>query len=411
MQKKIFRHILFLSFFWVPAMIQAQPAGLKQSLLELNRAFALQTDSILKDYLAPDFSVATYTGEYARQTLAAILKNYRLDSLTYLDAKQQAAGWMVKVKVHGGRTNHSTIHLDQSFRLLHIGLADQLYGMNRDTAAKKLAVIPFEVHNGSIIVTVTINKSKRPLRLLFDTGADGMMLGKSLADSIGLSVSYKNNASVAGGSIDIDVSENNNVHFNGFTLDGQSIAIFDRLGEGIDGILGNTVAQRYITAVNYAKKEITLYSFGQFTPPHNAHVVPVEANSGNIKINAVLSIHKEKPLKASFIFDTGAGYELIVFRPFVLKHKLLVDNFRVDSTGSTMSLGVNSPVFFGKAALLEIPPSIRLPQLTVALMGSAGGTAGPSHIDGSLGVKFISRYNFTINLMDKYIVFSQRDTK
>jgi hypothetical protein len=402
-----FRLFVGLPVFFFSVETTAQSDTIKQRVTALSRAFAARTDSVIKLYFAEDFSVATYMGSEAVECLNAVLKTYHLDSLSFQHAEHKGAEWIVKVKIHGGKNETSNIYLNEQFQLLRIDLADLLYGMNRETTARQVAVIPFEESNGSIIITVTINESKRPLRLLFDTGADGMMLNKSLADSTGLKISHSKQASVVGGSINIEVSSNNNVHLNGFTLDKQSIAVFNKPANGTDGIIGNIITRRYITQVDYTRKEIILYSFGQFVLKPNERAIPVDVTTGNIRINATLSIHKDKPLKARFIFDTGAGYELIVFRPFVLQHKLLVDNFRVDSTSATTSLGVTSPVFFGKAAVLQIPPAIRIQDLPVALMGSGGKALNKEPgIDGSLGIHFISRYNFTINLMNKYVAIS-----
>ncbi len=398
---------LMLFFFQAPAI--AQPEAIKQRITAFNGAFAARTDSVLKPYLAEDFSVAAYMGTAATECLNTVLKSYRLDSLSYQHAQRQGTEWVVNVIIHGAEKETGNIYLNEHLQLLRFDLADRLYGMNRGAAAREVAVIPFEERNGSIIITVTVNESKRPLRLLFDTGADGMMLDKSQADSIGLRISHSKQAAVVGGNINIEVSGNNNVHLNGFTVDRQSIAVFNKPADGTDGIIGNTITRRYITQVNYSRKEIILYSFGQFTLKSNEQVIPVDVTTGNIRMSAILNMHKDKPLKAWFILDTGADYELIVFRPFVLKHKLLVDNFQVDSTGSTVSLGVNSPVFFGKADLLQILPAINISHFPVALMGSVDRTsAGRQGVDGSLGIKFISRYNFTINLMDKYVALSNR---
>lgn len=407
MQKFFFGLSAGLSVFFFPVAAGAQPKAIKQKITAINQAFAARTDSTIKQHLAADFSVGAYMGHTAVQCLNTVLKNYSLDSLSFQHAQQQAGGWRVNVKIHGAKNDSSNIFFNENLQLLRLDLADQLYGMNRGVKAEQVAVIPFEETNGSIIVTVTINESKRPVRLLFDTGADGMMLGTSLADSIGLAISHNKQASVVGGSVNIAISANNKIHLNGFTLDQQSIAVFDKPGSGVDGIIGNAITKRYITTVNYNRKEIILYSFGQFALNLNEKPVPVDVTTGNIRMNATLSIHRDKPLKAGFILDTGASYDLIVFRPFVLKHKLLVDNFRADSSGATVSLGVSSPVFYGKAALLQILPAINIQGLPVALMGSGGGTTSrTSDIDGSLGIHFISRYNFTINLMDKYVSFS-----
>ncbi|MDR3297399.1 MAG: aspartyl protease family protein, partial [Prevotellaceae bacterium] len=56
-------------------------------------------------------------------------------------------------------------------------------------------VIPFERDSSSIVVHLQLNNSQRSLRFLFDTGADGMALRKSLADSLGIEPTRQNDVS------------------------------------------------------------------------------------------------------------------------------------------------------------------------------------------------------------------------
>jgi predicted aspartyl protease len=397
---------LGIGFLLQGLVMQAQEDILKERINLVRAAFAMHTDSLMRSFLAKDFSVGAYMGRAAMQNLDAVLNKYKLDSLVYEQLQQQDSTWVVLAKAYNASNFTTYLYFNRNFELLHFDIADQLYGMNRNVESRKVATIPFEDRNGSIILTVTVNNSKRPLKLLFDTGADGMMLNKALADTLGLEVSHQQEASVVGGSINIGISRNNTVHLNDFAINQQSIAVFGNREHGTDGIIGNTIAKRYITYIDYDKKELTLFTFGKFNSLPGEKRIPVNVSSGNMQINAVLSMRKEKPVEAKFILDTGAGYELIVFRPLVLKHKLLVDGFKPDSTGATVSMGISTPVFYGKAEQLKLLPAFTLNNLPVALMGSGANTAAwQPGMDGSIGIRFISRYNFAINLMEKYIAF------
>jgi len=404
MRKKIFLgiHLLFLG-----VAVHAQEAELKARIEKVSAAFLTHTDSLMRPFLAKDFSVGAYMGRSALQNLKAVLSNYKLDALVYNGLQQKDSNWLVSAKGRNADSFVTHFYFNKNLELRHFDIADKLYGMNRNSESRKVATIPFESRNGSIILTVTLNKSQRPLKLLFDTGADGMMISKALADTLGLVASHQQQASVVGGNIDIGISRNNTVHFNDFEIDQQSIAIFGNREPGTDGTIGNTIAKRYITYVDYDKKELTLYTFGKWNAfTGGGSQVPVDVSSGNIQMDAVLSVQKEKPINAKFILDTGAGYELIVFRPLVLKHRLLVDGFKADSSGATVSMGISTPVFYGKASQLTLRPDFIVNNLPVTLMGSGASTASwRPGMDGSLGIKFISRYNFVINLMEKYVAF------
>jgi hypothetical protein len=276
--------------------------------------------------------------------------------------------------------------------------------------AKEVARIPFESRNGTIILTVKLNDFSRPLKLLFDTGADGMALSQSLADSIGLKVARTQKASVVGGTMDISVSTGNTVHMGNFDFKNQSIAIFKEMRkEGTDGIIGNTLARHYIVKVDYDRKEMLLYNFGDFEETSGA-AIPFSIPSGLFIIPGTLSITTDQPYAGNFVFDTGAAYSLICFRPFVKQHRLLVSGFKAENHGSTTSMGVTTPTFAGKAAAFSFSNLPALRNMSVTLMAGGGQSESWNPgFDGSIGVGLISKYNFTINMQKKeiYIIPNQ----
>lgn len=238
--------------------------------------------------------------------------------------------------------------------------------------AKLVAKIPFESRNGTIILNVKLNDFPRPLKLLFDTGADGMAVGAGLADSIGLKITRTQKASVVGGAMDISVSSGNTVHMGNFDFENQSIAIFKEMHkEGTDGIIGNTLARHYIVKVDYDRKELLLYNFGDFEEKGGT-AIPFTIPAGLFIIPGTLSITADQPHTGNFVFDTGAAYNLICFRPFVKQHKLLVSGFKSESQGSTVSMGMTTPTFAGKAetfSFSNVPP---LKNMSVTLMAGRG---------------------------------------
>lgn len=270
--------------------------------------------------------------------------------------------------------------------------------------AKEVARIPFESRNGSIILTIKLNDFQRPLKFIFDTGADGMALSRQLADSAGLKTSHVQTANVVGGTQEVAISMKNQVHMGSFTFKDQNIAIFNQFKiAGIDGILGNTLAKAYIVEVDYDSKTVVLHNPDE---PFSARgkVVPFNVNKGIFLVDATLNLMPDQPHIGNFVFDTGAHYGLICFRPFVRKNKLLISGFKPTSQSATMSMGVATPTFSGKASSLLLGKGLEIKDLDVTLMaGSGSEQADGRQFDGSVGINFISQYNFTINLPKKEI--------
>ncbi|MFT3902789.1 MAG: retropepsin-like aspartic protease [Niabella sp.] len=404
--KKIF---LSIGFIYCAVAGFAQQKETLQVISLLNNAFRNKSTEALQDVLAKDFSMGTYMGSAAIFGLKSALGNYKLDSFVLEKVQQQDSFFVADLKVVGAKETATKLYLSKAYKIQRMDLLDGLYGMERDKPAIKVATIPFEEDNGSIILNITLNESKRRLRFLFDTGADGMMISTALADSVGLKITKEQNASVVGGNIDIKISAGNIVRLNDFELPQQNIAVYGEANPQHDGIIGNTITKRYITHIDYDKKEMTLYTLGQYTPESAKMKMPVETSTGNILFPAVIYMQEDKPIPGHFTFDTGAGYYLIVFRPTVLKHRMLVSGFVQDSASSTVSMGIATPVFHGKAKSITLAPSWKVNTFPVTLMGGSAANANWNpETSGSLGIRFISQYNFTINLVDRYISFTPR---
>jgi len=272
---------------------------------------------------------------------------------------------------------------------------------------KPVATIPFEVVHGSIVLKIKINNHAKVFNLLFDTGADGMALDKTLADSIGLKITRSNNASVVGGSMKIDISGDNDVTLeNGFVLKHQSIAVFPQTGKDLDGIIGNTMTRNYITKIDFNKQELSLYNFEGYEYEKGGTIVPITIPAGLFIIPGNIEIVSGKSSSGNFVFDTGASYNLICFRPFVKQNRLLVSGFTSEYHASTVSMGISSPTFNGKANSFSFTNMPVIKDMPITLM--AGGGQNESWnpgFDGSIGMGIISRYNFTINRKKNEIYF------
>ena len=391
--------ILFFSFF---SSLFAQ-----DHQWYLQRAFEKQDTSALSPALAGDFSIAGFTHQSARYCLQQILNTKIINHIESIE--QQTDHPILVFKDHKGKLDTTKVRFNEEGKIKQIELFDRLYGIKRAANPKLIAKIPFENKNGSILLKLSINGTGRTLNMLFDTGADGMALDEKKANEIGLKVTRENNASVVGGTQQIKVSEGNYVEIGELKMDNMSIAIFpSRPDDHSDGIIGNSILRRYITHIDYDNNKLSLFEFGDFNYPGEGKPIPITFPQGVIHLHADLSITGEAPIRGDFIFDTGAGYSLIAFRPFVKEHKLLVSGFKSEVSSSTSSLGTVTPTFTGIAqslALENMEPMLKFP---ISLMGgsSANKDWNPG-ADGSLGVRAISRYNHYINLLDGEIYLSK----
>lgn len=376
---------------------------------KLFQAFQQKDTTFLTGELASNFSIAGHTDAGAKFRLDQIVKNYRISKIDIKADRKVKRGHVMQLAILDkvNKSINAEALFDTTDKLVHLSLFDQLYGMQRMDSAKLRAVIPFENHNGSIYLKVKINGYDKPLRLLFDTGADGMAVSQQLADRIGLKITREKNASVVGGHAKIQISENNTVGLDTLNIEKQSIAIFPEMGRDGDGIIGNTIIRRYITHIDYDNNLLSLYEFGGFQYSGQGTLVPISMPSGVMVLPGQLDITQGKSYAGRFVFDTGASYDLICFRPFVRQNKLLVSGFKPEAQAATVSMGISSPTFLGKSHQFAISPLPPMAGLPITLMGgTADNEQWQPGVDGSIGIRLLSRYNMTINLAESEVFFA-----
>lgn len=385
--------------------VSAQSNGI-QVVNQLNEAFKQKSTSPIKESLAANFSIGAYTNRSALSILQSLTERYPCDSIVFNKETQVQHGKQIDVTVYptGKTAIKSALHTDSNNKVLYIDIFDQLYGMNRYKPSKLRAIIPFEVINNAIVLTLKLNNSTRPLKFLFDTGADGMAISEALADTLGLKATRKQNASVVGGSMQISISEKNDVHLDTFVLKNQSIALFKSLDKGTDGLIGNTMTKQYITKVDFDKKELSLYDFGRYAYEVSGKSIPITTPEGLFILPGTVEVTPTKANVGEFVFDTGASYSLICFRPFVKQNKLLVSGFKPEYHGSTTSMGMSTPTYSGRANSFSFAQMPKISNFPITLMAGGGQSESWNPgFDGSIGIRIISRYNFTINLQEKEI--------
>jgi predicted aspartyl protease len=306
-----------------------------------------------------------------------------------------------------------------------------------------VAEIPFRLVDNSIVLTLRLNDSDRELSFLFDTGANGLAIRRDLADSLGIAVSYSQQAGFVGGSSRVQISSGNLVHLtNRLSFGAQNIAIFDNIRRGMDGIIGLNLIRHHVARIDFDRQTISLYNFGEGPRDGEGEIkngadndngngtvsgadeiaVPITMRGGMMFVPSVLSLTGDTAVRADFLFDTGANYSLIVFSDFVRDRGLLVGGFKPESIGTTVSMGLSTPVYHGRASELSVGDVV-VTDLPVTLQtaksrgangqsgsGGAGDTGGTGNsIDGSLGIRFWSRYNITVDMLKQEIYLSSRN--
>jgi hypothetical protein len=262
-----------------------------------------------------------------------------------------------------------------------------------------VARIPFELQNSRIVVSMKINDSPKTLRMLFDTGADGVGLKKSVADDIGVKENRIQTTQVVGASMQVGISEKNTLVFDSLKIPNQNIAIFPDHNDDLDGLFGSAFLRYYNTCIDFENSVIELYSFGEKNYPDGYESIPL-IYTGLPVVSANIQLNSGKELAARLFFDTGANYSLILFGGSVVKNDL-EEGFRVQSRGTTVSMGRSTPTVSGIFDFVELGKS-KLENFTGTLQTTtSNGQAFREEADGSLGIEIIRKFNWYIDLSNK----------
>lgn len=400
----------------LPVQLLRAQAPVDKLIGSLQQAINQRDSSLLVPCLAPDFAIFTSTWPNSGQMLQAILAMG--DSTCTVEPSGVKVGKLangrtkfgLKYRFKGGsQVKTSTMVLNRDGKIEYIDYFDQLYGLFRDKPSELVATVPFSLENGRIMVKLRLNDNPRELHFLFDTGADGMAISSTLADSVGIRVTRHKTTSVVGGTVPVQISSGNTVHLGPVSVPNKNIAIFRSQDSHIDGIIGLTLANNYIIGVDFDDSVLRLYSLGNFTYPEKSEVIPVTVPGGVAVLDSRLNVTGKNELEAHFIFDTGANFSLVCFEDFVRRNRLLVGGFKYDKVSNMTSFGQNTTIYSGKASSFSLgKKQLTTRPMPVSLQASSGKEGWNPGADGSLGIEFSKQYNFIINLVEKEISFSKR---
>lgn len=412
MKKRI---MLWAVILPLTATAQINIDSIKVALSTFSAGLKAKDHAIVQQTVASEFSIYSNTWPSAQNLLNKIWQNQSINSLELASQHYKKEGDIFVVDavfiLENQTRQNSKIGFNRNHKIVFVDYFDRLFGSSRYVESMPVATLPFKNAEGSIILTLQLNASRRPLHFLLDTGADGMAIRKTLADSLGLTVTHTQQAHMVGGQQQIEISKGNTVRLSeSLTLKNQNIALFPRVRHQMDGIIGLNLIKRYITEVNYDKNEISFYTFGNRKYEKKDITLPVKTPYGLILLPSSINLTGDKVTDGNFIMDTGAAYYLILFSPFVHANRLLQSGFRPESQARTVSLGISSLVYNGKCNELLIGDYFVDNNIPITLQTDSkeNSNISQSSPDGSLGVNFFSKFNFIIDLLKNEVHLIKR---
>jgi hypothetical protein len=258
--------------------------------------------------------------------------------------------------------------------------------------------IPFTLGPDSKIhIEGKVNDSE-PLDLIFDTGADNLVLYKS-AFSKKAKIEFDGTLENAGmgGTSTRQTSNENRLEIADLRWDHELVMYIEKQADGADGIVGFNVFEDKVVEIDYDKKIITI---GSSMPAAIAGYTKLEMHfKTTIPLLDATLINGEKITKDQLIIDTGSSASIHLNRGFAAKNGLYGT---MEKLGSSSSRGVGRNTITNEIVLL---PELNIGGYTLhrVPIHLEVATAETNDSTGHVGMDVLKRFNTILDYQNNFV--------
>ena len=266
--------------------------------------------------------------------------------------------------------------------------------------ARFITRFPFKLYTGGVIVMEgQFPPFPDTLNFILDTGSGGISLDSSTALYFGLkgtpsnriirgiagirNVSFLNNRQLQLPGILIDSL---NYHINDYSI---LTAVY---GERIDGIIGYSVLSRYILKVNYDSTQIEFWTRGTIKYPRGGYLLRPSINTLPVQS---LRVRDETSVSARFLYDMGAGLNMMLSTDF-LKDSNLLHKKRKLYAKQAEGLGGKVDMHLTVIREVKIGP-YKFKKVPVYVFDDTYNITSYPSLGGILGNDILRRFNVILN--------------
>ncbi|WP_298737181.1 aspartyl protease family protein [uncultured Chitinophaga sp.] len=192
-----------------------------------------------------------------------------------------------------------------------------------------VAVIPFRLYGHHIVIPAMVSGHKDTLHFIFDTGTEVAVLHYGLADTLGVQgrqkagVTATNNLMIKVNTATLNVLYLDKARLPFLKVYLENIPEFRNGSLKIDGFIGIDVLKAYIVKIDYAHRQLVLYSFGTAIPDiAGLQPIPFQINFRTPVITASIELPNGQSLRGNYHLTTGGDYGILFNWPYTDKHQL-----------------------------------------------------------------------------------------
>lgn len=272
--------------------------------------------------------------------------------------------------------------------------------------AKLITKFSFDLLSGGIIILHgQLDEYPDTLNFILDTGSGGISLDSMTTEYFKLKKTASDKMIRGiGGIKQIEFALDHTLKLPGISVNDLDFHINDYelltsvYGVKIDGIIGYSFLRRYIVALNYEDKTMSVYSPGLFKYPRGGHML--RPNFTTIPLQEV-QVKDARKIANRFYFDTGAGLCFLLSDQFakdsaVLYKKKIMVPTQAEGLGGKrpMMLTVLKEIKIGPYKFRKVPTFVFNDEFNVTSYPLTGGL---------IGNDLLRRFNVVLNYPDQSI--------
>ncbi|MCE7993697.1 MAG: PDZ domain-containing protein [Roseivirga sp.] len=172
--------------------------------------------------------------------------------------------------------------------------------------------VSFDYEN-HIVLKAMLN-DRQAVRLVLDSGADGLYLDSTYFAETGIPAYRRQLATLPGAGSQpqqvMVVLDTIAVNLSGIEFIPRYTPLLHLrpiLGQAVDGIIGLSFLRRYIALLDYESKMLSLYDPEQYDPPGGFEAIPMTLRNNRIYIPLEIAITDDVVIKKEFQLDLGNG--------------------------------------------------------------------------------------------------------
>lgn len=268
------------------------------------------------------------------------------------------------------------------------------------TPSRQLTKFKFEQLTGGVILLhARFDVFPDTLNFILDTGSGGISLDSTTSEEFKLK-GTPSNRTIRGiaGIRNVSFLHNRKIHFPGLSVDSLNFHINDYsileavYGLRIDGIIGYSVLSRYVIKVDYDSSYLEFWSQGNFTYPRGGFLLRPFINT--IPVHG-LRVKDERTVTARFLFDMGAGLNMMLSTDF-LKDSSILDKKRKMYAKEAEGLGGKIDMQMTVIKEVKLGP-YRFRKVPIYVFEDTYNITSYPYLGGLIGNDLLRRFNVILN--------------